>query len=273
MKVKKYIGKTINGFQIIDTYPKLTENGKKTRKVLLRCEDCGRMFERGSGVDFEHIKCKCKCADYGKQPRQYHLIEYDGKVYKMTDLCREKGIPTETFRVRIKNGLSVEEALSHEFTNTCVICNKEFTSKIPNKKYCSPTCVHRAAKGKGPYKQPHIAECVVCGRNFETIRDDVKTCSKACRYAVNNKKRKAWMRDLRNSGRYDRSISLDSVYDKFGGVCNKCHKATTFDTDYNGDDYPTIDHVIPLSRGGVHEWDNVQLLCRKCNVLKKAKVI
>jgi len=35
----------------------------------------------------------------------------------------------------------------------------------------------------------------------------------------------------------------------------------------------TMDHVIPLSRGGKHYIQNIQPLCRKCNGIKHAKTI
>lgn len=31
---------------------------------------------------------------------------------------------------------------------------------------------------------------------------------------------------------------------------------------------PTVDHILPISRGGLDEWDNVQLAHRRCNTLK-----
>ena len=35
----------------------------------------------------------------------------------------------------------------------------------------------------------------------------------------------------------------------------------------------TIDHIIPVSKGGMHTKDNVQPLCRNCNSWKQAKII
>jgi 5-methylcytosine-specific restriction endonuclease McrA len=38
---------------------------------------------------------------------------------------------------------------------------------------------------------------------------------------------------------------------------------------YCGDVADSIDHVIPRSRGGRHEWDNVAAACRPCNLHKR----
>jgi hypothetical protein len=35
----------------------------------------------------------------------------------------------------------------------------------------------------------------------------------------------------------------------------------------------TIDHVIPKSRGGRHEWTNVVVSCKKCNIKKSNKTL
>lgn len=38
---------------------------------------------------------------------------------------------------------------------------------------------------------------------------------------------------------------------------------------YCGDPCPNhIDHIVPLSRGGPHAYENLQLICRKCNIAK-----
>ena len=55
MKVKKFIGQTINGFLILDTYQVITTNGKKSWKVLVRCERCGREFERTSNEIYGNV--------------------------------------------------------------------------------------------------------------------------------------------------------------------------------------------------------------------------
>ena len=35
-----------------------------------------------------------------------------------------------------------------------------------------------------------------------------------------------------------------------------------------GDNYPSVDHIKPISKGGTHTWDNIQLAHRYCNTIK-----
>lgn len=54
-----------------------------------------------------------------------------------------------------------------------------------------------------------------------------------------------------------------SVLDRHGHLCLCC----------GSDDPATIDHVVPLSRGGSNTIDNVQPLCNGCNMRKATKTI
>lgn len=35
----------------------------------------------------------------------------------------------------------------------------------------------------------------------------------------------------------------------------------------------TVDHVVPRSRGGTHTWDNVVAACRRCNGVKRDRLV
>lgn len=266
MKVKQYINQVVNGFLIIDSYSATTANGKKTRRVLVRCMDCGREFERAAKVDFEHIKCKCKCVSYNK--KHYKKYEWNGKEYLLVELSRISGVPSETLSYRFKLGYSVEEAMTNRAKKICPICGKEFEAALVNK-YCSKTCKARFGHHKGKYKQPTEKKCVICGKVFKSIRDDAKTCSKECRYHRNRVDRNKRYKKLKEQGLFDENVVLINVFNKFDGKCQCCKKELSFDGSHLEDDYPSIDHIIPLSKGGTHTWDNVQLLCRKCNYTKR----
>lgn len=75
-----------------------------------------------------------------------------------------------------------------------------------------------------------------------------------------------------NYSDYDAKINLIAVYERFEGICQICG----LPTDVNAREgrkifgaYPSIDHIIPVARGGAHSWDNVQLAHMACNVRKE----
>lgn len=47
--------------------------------------------------------------------------------------------------------------------------------------------------------------------------------------------------------------------------CNYCKVEIHFDEMVNGTRKLTVDHIIPLSRGGADHYDNYMILCRECN--------
>lgn len=277
MKVKKYIGKSVNGFVIKDSYLKELPSGIKARKVLLECENCGRYFERRSSVDFEHIKCKCMCRP---EPKRHKKYEYHGELYSVAELSRLSGISESTIWGRLKKGDTVNQAISgeHLYDLKCEACKKWFTSRHKNTRFCSIACEKvssrnkkRGKRKKQPLDQLEIRECIVCGDAFIAVQIQHHVCSDECRRNLSRIERSGRYKHLKAIGEYDSSVTLANVYDRDEGVCQGCGKFLTFDCDFRSDEYPSIDHIKPLSKGGSHTWDNVQLLCRRCNSKKGAK--
>jgi 5-methylcytosine-specific restriction endonuclease McrA len=54
------------------------------------------------------------------------------------------------------------------------------------------------------------------------------------------------------------ALSRRGVFIRDGHQCQYCDRAAE-----------NVDHVIPRSRGGAHEWENVVAACRRCNSRKK----
>ena len=56
------------------------------------------------------------------------------------------------------------------------------------------------------------------------------------------------------------------IFQRDGGKCRLCGDKTRLFGRFKGDPFVAdIDHVIPRSRGGRSQEENLQLLCRTCN--------
>lgn len=60
-------------------------------------------------------------------------------------------------------------------------------------------------------------------------------------------------------------ITLRKLIKRDGLTCKICGLPCFDGGDYLADLYPTIDHIIPISKGGGHTWNNVQIAHRICN--------
>lgn len=197
------------------------------------------------------------------------------------------------------------------YTGLCAYCGKEYTAKSTRAKYCSKECRREADKenkrikyiGKREsvcvrcgkllpkYKTrfcsvacrrgsgEHIKACIVCGKEFTTTRSRTLTCSELC------SKRNYYAKKVSKSERYrditiDKDISIAKLAIRDGGICQICKKPVQWDDKREingqvlaGDYYPSVDHIKPISRGGLHSWDNIQLAHRICNSLKSNIVV
>lgn len=116
--------------------------------------------------------------------------------------------------------------------------------------------------------------CDECGERFKANSMGAKYCSSGCMNKHNDrvKKLRKRMRAYAN-GTVDKGIGLGKLIKKDKGVCHICgekvdardyvtHDSGAF---VAGPKYPSIDHVIPISKGGTHTWDNVRLAHFQCN--------
>ena len=121
-------------------------------------------------------------------------------------------------------------------------------------------------------------ECAYCENHFLSKKQRAKFCSRECLKKFSNKERDNVRREqLKKNGKYEWSITIPKLI-KRDKVCKLCGRAVDITdivdakgTKIAGDNYPSIDHIIPVSKGGTHTWDNVQLAHRGCNTNKNNK--
>lgn len=118
-----------------------------------------------------------------------------------------------------------------------------------------------------------LVECEECGTIFATHRGRQVTCSAECSRKRGNRM-SSHRKDARIAfdKRIDKDITVHKLYERDGGVCwicgGKCDKedyTVKNGTIICGNNYPSIDHVIPIVNGGTDAWDNVKLAHRHCN--------
>ena len=70
---------------------------------------------------------------------------------------------------------------------------------------------------------------------------------------------------------FDDTITMTKLIKRDKGVCQICGLLVD-ESDKNGRSigrmYPTLDHIIPISKGGSHTWENVRLAHMGCNAGK-----
>lgn len=111
----------------------------------------------------------------------------------------------------------------------------------------------------------YIVKCKYCGEEM---------------FIRNRKKEMCYKCSSKRKYRNHSNKSLKELYEKDKGICYICGGKCDYE-DYTyrdntfiaGNYYPSIDHVIPLIKGGTDEWNNLKLAHRICNSLKRDKAL
>jgi len=127
-----------------------------------------------------------------------------------------------------------------------------------------------------------LSVCVECGKSFIGTSINMKYCSAECARRMNNRGRDKRVNDLfKANGNVDKDITLTKLIKRDGSICHicgdKCDRKDYTRTEEGyfivGNNYPSIDHVIPKSKGGTHTWGNIKLAHHYCNTIKRDKEI
>ena len=108
----------------------------------------------------------------------------------------------------------------------------------------------------------------------EANPEKVKTSTKAWRKA--NPKRCREHHQKRRALKYQTQtepINDKLVFLRDGWICQICHKKVDKRFKYPNPMSGSLDHIMPLSRGGSHTYKNVQLTHLTCNLSKQARLL
>ncbi len=113
-----------------------------------------------------------------------------------------------------------------------------------------------------------LKKCKGCGVIFTVKYSNKKRilCKKHC----GKPGRKSYIRikDARVDGEVY-PIRLLEIMERDKGICHIFNKPVNKNIHYIENDYPSLDHVMPLAKGGLHTRNNIKLAHRICNSYKR----
>lgn len=157
----------------------------------------------------------------------------------------------------------------------CEVCGAEFRGLAPRVRTCSVECggvLRRRGNNRFGYLcSVAFPTCAACGTTFSTRFVRQRVCSEGCRLAV-KRDTEARRRALK-LGAHVEPYSRTQIALRDGYSCGICSSAVDMSLRHPHPLSASIDHVIPLSRGGADAPSNVQLAHFVCNVSKGARML
>lgn len=258
-----------NGMNIRDvseelfvTYDKvkyvLKKAGLQNHKYKRNCEQCNVEFEsvrQSSKFCSDHCRVKCYKQNSGeKKTCTYCLKEFysykENKSY-CTSSCKHK------------HSISKKRIIMMRWK--CKHCNKEYrTIRGKRKMFCDEKCGH--AYTYVSKKRRHNIKCKECGQHKTVSFNRKIFCSDECCKRFSRRCDEVRRRNrITSNGIIHWDISIDRLMKRDGDTCYLCNEKVIKSGDTNSPNYPSIEHVVPIAKGGTHTWDNVKLAHRKCN--------
>ena len=212
--------------------------------------------------DNRHEYCGRKCAGADAREFKRSFMGLDGFTRKALSFASWFVDEWEPHRKRA----AITKAIVH-----CLVCQK--STADANHKFCSRDCM-KSWRGD--------AICQKCGgviANAHWCTTVCKSCRKKSAIASRKGNRSKFRSRARKFGVAYTPIKRLDVYKRDGWRCQLCGKMCKrrwMVSRVSGLPHPrcpTIDHIVPMSRGGGHVIHNVQLSCWECNIRKGSRLI
>ena len=155
----------------------------------------------------------------------------------------------------------------------CDHCSADFNPRQNRSRFCSERCQRAWAREheRGECSAPECARPIrargVCNMHYKRIlRDEGKL--KGPPWDDAKRDAKARREALKRGNRVGGPVVLAKIAERDGWKCGICGKHVRGSLTYPHPLSKSLDHVIPLSRGGAHSPENAQLAHLRCNVRK-----
>lgn len=191
------------------------------------------------------------------------------KLSAVTNVISKRGLQAK--KPKRREELPIEEIESRYISGEdCYSLGREYGVSHETISKWMRSLGHHRGKGYSLNKIVYRRSCQMCGRSFGSKVYGAKYCDRCRRHRAN---RTGYISRARLYGvEYDSSISLHSAIEMLGLTCAICGgECDPSDKKENhvGASYPTIDHIVPMCKGGSHTWENIQIAHHICNSIKR----
>lgn len=110
--------------------------------------------------------------------------------------------------------------------------------------------------------------CRICGTLFTSRTPRQWLCSDDCRRQQARAHSSAYRASRRAGRSVERPVIPSRIFDRDRWRCHICRRKLTAKHKWPHPWSPSIDHLLPLTRGGEHVPENVATACLRCNIAK-----
>lgn len=245
--------------------------------VTLQCKQCEQAFEAAYDMRYRQKYCSDECRKAGEERYQY--------------VCQHCELTYRTSHKERNKFCSRDCAFAHKAAKAkqkiqCRQC-KDFFQQKRTEEYCSDDCrkLANAKKARDREQRNHVPlvfTCKECGEEFERGYGSKRRvfCQELCAKKWDNRLNGGSLntrarRVLRKfygklTPKIYQAIKPLKVYERDEWQCKICGEAIDQHAEPRTTFSASVDHIVPLARGGTHTYSNVQAAHFECNWRKGA---
>jgi 5-methylcytosine-specific restriction endonuclease McrA len=249
---------------------------------LITCTECGKQELRMPGVK----TCSTKCSKARIKRRVAAYARPEKKCLHCGGIFRPKGSRLGYCSLRCgadarkeRNGNTWERAVGDGYlwwATKWKKCRECGCTMFANAKQllCSDECRREEAR-KDALVERVDKQCERCGKvfNLSVNTADRRPHCPRCVTHLGKKWQKGSLhrKRARKYGVTYEPINRRKLFERDNYKCWICGRTTRKDKKVPHHRAPTIDHIVAMSKGGSHTWDNVACACFICNSRKSSR--
>jgi 5-methylcytosine-specific restriction endonuclease McrA len=245
----------------------------------VNCLTCGTLIQ--SVTKKSYCQKSCRPSYNSKSVPRLNACEICGVGITQS---RTAGNPRRTCSRKCRDRKAMQKRkLKPAMDKECLICQSMFKTKKASQRACSKPCskeqarrgsLERFRKQQADRPTTRTMPCGWCGkpRTFDIRTSTPRAYHEDCRLQA--KRAHNRIRTVRRQGLPSRKkVTHELVIESYGSNCHICELPIDMTLPRTSKQGLTIDHVIPLSRGGADEIENLRPAHWICNNRKSDRLM